>query len=270
MKREWLSDIPQKKNMTQEQVAAQAFLNRSYYSLIETGKRNPSFNIAINIAKVLDFDPMRFFDEQVEFESDFSDDVTADIHTRLKETNTGDILYLYDKNIYYIENVITFIATGMERGSTCIIIDDTSNLTLIDRKLKETISTPKREKMILLLPIKKLSNGMSTIQKLLETSPSVRLWWGGKRKGPPRDITSRLYDKKNKASVLFLCSYNASAISAASYIQLMRIYRFLMTDHELIESPFYLSEDQHPEKPDYIEFRLDNVGQESRKKEGEG
>ncbi len=55
MKRDWLSNIRKSKRLTQQYVASKAFIDRSYYSHIESGKRNPSLTVAKNIATVLNF-----------------------------------------------------------------------------------------------------------------------------------------------------------------------------------------------------------------------
>nr|WP_272917063.1 helix-turn-helix transcriptional regulator [Pontibacillus yanchengensis] len=65
MERQWLKDIRETKHMTQKDVANQCFIDRSYYTQIETGNRNPSRYVAINIAKVLNFDPSVFFTEEL-------------------------------------------------------------------------------------------------------------------------------------------------------------------------------------------------------------
>lgn len=47
--------------MTQEQVAEQSGIKRPYYTMIETGKRRPSVDVAKKIAGVLDFEWTLFF-----------------------------------------------------------------------------------------------------------------------------------------------------------------------------------------------------------------
>ena len=60
-KRQWL--IEYRGDKTQESVAKDANIARSYYVQIETGTRNPSVQIAKKIAEVLDFDWTIFFNE---------------------------------------------------------------------------------------------------------------------------------------------------------------------------------------------------------------
>lgn len=60
-KRQWLIDIRGSK--TQEDVAKDAQIARSYYAQIEVGTRNPSVAMAKKIAAALGFDWTIFFGE---------------------------------------------------------------------------------------------------------------------------------------------------------------------------------------------------------------
>lgn len=60
--RSWLIDIRKKSGLTQQQVADKLIIHRSTYALIESGLRNPSPNSAKQIAKVLGFEWVIFFD----------------------------------------------------------------------------------------------------------------------------------------------------------------------------------------------------------------
>jgi transcriptional regulator with XRE-family HTH domain len=55
LRRVWLIQIRESKQWTQKQVAERAFIDRSYYAQIETGERNPSFEVSKEIARVLGF-----------------------------------------------------------------------------------------------------------------------------------------------------------------------------------------------------------------------
>lgn len=59
---DWLKQIRLSQNLKQEQVAANAGIERAYYSMIENGKRKPSVAIAKAIAETLGFDWTRFFE----------------------------------------------------------------------------------------------------------------------------------------------------------------------------------------------------------------
>lgn len=51
-------------NLTQEEVAKMAKIQRAYYTMIEKGKRNPSVIVAKQIADILGFEWTIFFENQ--------------------------------------------------------------------------------------------------------------------------------------------------------------------------------------------------------------
>lgn len=67
LKREKLIVARKKLKMTQEEVAHRAGVHRSYYGLIEVGKRNPTLGIATKIAKALNSDIGQVFPEEIFF-----------------------------------------------------------------------------------------------------------------------------------------------------------------------------------------------------------
>jgi putative transcriptional regulator len=60
MMRKWL--VEYRGNKTQEDVATNCGIHRGYYSLIESGERNPSVSVAKRIASYLGFDWTIFFE----------------------------------------------------------------------------------------------------------------------------------------------------------------------------------------------------------------
>lgn len=54
-KRDWLINIRNSKQMTQQEVAYTAFIDRAYYAQIESGARNPSGDVTKRIGDVLGF-----------------------------------------------------------------------------------------------------------------------------------------------------------------------------------------------------------------------
>lgn len=59
--REWLKKIRNEKNLTQQDVADSGNFARTYYTMVEQGKRTPSVEVAKSIAKVLGFEWTIFF-----------------------------------------------------------------------------------------------------------------------------------------------------------------------------------------------------------------
>lgn len=62
--RKWLKELRDGRCLTQEQVAKSAGISRSHYTHIEQGNKTPSPKVAQDIAKVLNFKWMRFFEDE--------------------------------------------------------------------------------------------------------------------------------------------------------------------------------------------------------------
>lgn len=64
--RDWLEEYRKDKGFTHEDVATECGITRQYYSLIENGNRDVPVHTAKKIAKTLDFEWTRFFEEEIE------------------------------------------------------------------------------------------------------------------------------------------------------------------------------------------------------------
>lgn len=62
--RVWLKEIRHQRGYTQEKVAELSNIQRAYYTMIESGNRNPSVSAAKKIGKALGFDWTIFFDDK--------------------------------------------------------------------------------------------------------------------------------------------------------------------------------------------------------------
>lgn len=62
--RNWLKEIRLQKGQTQNDVASLANIERSYYTMIETGKRMPSVTVAKSIGRAMGFDWTIFFENK--------------------------------------------------------------------------------------------------------------------------------------------------------------------------------------------------------------
>ncbi|WP_226581699.1 helix-turn-helix domain-containing protein [Halobacillus litoralis] len=63
--RRWLINIRKEQQLTQQQIAAGAHIDRSYYAQIENGTRNPSVAVASLIASYLHIKPSLFYSEHL-------------------------------------------------------------------------------------------------------------------------------------------------------------------------------------------------------------
>ena len=59
-----LRSIRKKQNLTQESLSNMVNIHRSYYSMIERGRKNPSLRVAISIKKALNYQYDDIFDNQ--------------------------------------------------------------------------------------------------------------------------------------------------------------------------------------------------------------
>jgi len=62
--RTWLKEFRLAKGLTQYDVAEKVGIERSYYTMIETGNRTPSVHVAQSIGKILGFDWTIFFTQK--------------------------------------------------------------------------------------------------------------------------------------------------------------------------------------------------------------
>lgn len=64
MPRKWLKKIRNEKGLTQQDVADCGGFARTYYTMVEQGKRTPSVDVAKSIARVLGFEWTIFFEDE--------------------------------------------------------------------------------------------------------------------------------------------------------------------------------------------------------------
>jgi putative transcriptional regulator len=62
--RTWLKELRIQKGLTQNSVAEKCEIERAYYTMIETGSRRPSVDVAKSIGEAIGFDWTIFFENQ--------------------------------------------------------------------------------------------------------------------------------------------------------------------------------------------------------------
>ncbi|MBB5171967.1 helix-turn-helix domain-containing protein [Texcoconibacillus texcoconensis] len=246
----WLIELRKSKKMTQEEVAAAAYINRAYYSQIETGKRTPSLDVAINISQVLGFDPFMFFQDHFHARTP-EDDLNYSICASFKAIENSSIVYLYNHPESYLQNVISFLITAVEKEIHCLIIDDDNNIHHIHKQLESLFSENKHYKKnyIHIISRQQIINNnhkrtVETFLNLQRQFQAVRIWINEQKFNENdwlRTLENHLNQKQlaNFENVFLLRSYNASMISAKANITMMRLYPYIMTDFEIVSSPLY-------------------------------
>jgi len=245
MTRKWLIDLRKSKQLTQEKVAASAYIDRGYYTQIETGVRNPSFNVAINIAIALDFDPSLFFLDTHQSNN------PKDIASYFEMLDKGQVLYLFNHFESYLDNVVSFLLSGLNKGSHIIIIDNPENLVHLNRRLQTVLwNISEKDRLHLLneedFNVHKTSgcfvHNILSLKSDWEDS-FIRIWSHKKM-----DLESAILSEPSNSScdlnldrnkILFITVFNAYTISSGHYLKMMRKYPYLMTDLEIVYSPLY-------------------------------
>lgn len=234
--------------MTQSEVASSAFIDRGYYSQIETGKRNPGLNIASNIAKVLGFDSLMFYQEHLDHTSN-DKGPGYQIAEYFRRKDSGEILYLYNSAEDHLQHLISFLVSGAGKKSNCLIIDYQKNRYLLQEILTESeilkhihfINKEEIDDLNIYDAIHKrsasqiLHGDLKPIRIWLSEDPHEQNDWFRKLE----DYLNARDMKIDKNKVLFVRSYNASLITAGMHIKMMRNFSYLMTDNEIVDSPFY-------------------------------
>lgn len=75
--RHWLKNAREAKKLTQESVAESAGISRSYYTLIESGVKTPSVEVAKSIAGTLDIEWTLFFEDECSLEEHIQTSVSV-------------------------------------------------------------------------------------------------------------------------------------------------------------------------------------------------
>ncbi|AYC30332.1 helix-turn-helix domain-containing protein [Paenisporosarcina cavernae] len=132
--RKWLMEKRKKQQLTQEEVSIKAHINRAYYSQIESGTRNPSMEVAKNIATVLNFSPFAFF----------MNENTEPFHVALK--NAPIVIAHCDLDLRYtwLYNPHADFEQDASIGKTDLELDDNEGTRALMELKKEVIETKRQ------------------------------------------------------------------------------------------------------------------------------
>ncbi|TFE00644.1 helix-turn-helix domain-containing protein [Jeotgalibacillus salarius] len=255
MKREWLIELRKSTGLTQQKVADQSFIDRSYYSQLENGLRDPSPSVAENIAKVLDFNFLRFFTDYIYF-GDLSSPLKKTVHlnhdgfSHLRSRKNGYVMYHYGSNEASHNNMIKFILSKVEQNVHCIIIDQYKNYSRVVSELKYLLPKSTIEKYVHFfehnISLDELPQHLFTfIHEQVKPDTYFSMWindTSSDRKDSFYYIKSFVETcgkELNEYEWLMVCSFDASKVTADEYIQVMKLFHYIMTDQELVMSPFY-------------------------------
>lgn len=252
--REWLIQLRKSKQLTQQQVASRCFIERSYYSQIERGKRNPSTHVAKIIGEVLGFNPLKFFKNDLDFSFNEYKKLSSEKKSHenmldyIKYLEYGRIVYLYNSIQKYYKHLFTYLLIGIKDKRHCIIIDNNKNYCLLKKRLESVYTNKEIENFVHHINID-ISNHdvesvIQNVQYLLAklNDNECIYFWIHKEKMWQNSLWEKLDETDiNYIKVLAVQAFNASLISGGEHIKLMKKYPLLMTDEEIVTSPFFNS-----------------------------
>lgn len=253
MKRDWLIDLRKSKGFTQQKIADKSFIDRSYYSQIENGLRDPSPSVAENIAKVLNFNSVRFFKDYIYDPGSTMSKGTAirlsnDIYAFFKSTEKGNVMYHYSNIDIFYKNTLTFILSKVEQNLKCIIVDKYENSLEIYSELETLLPKSKIDRYVYFFHHDVYNedinrNFFKFIKKKMKESKEFSLWIHDFSANRDNSFSNLKFlietcGKEFKHDKLLLvCSFDASLVSAQEYIKVMKIFHYMMTDQEVANSP---------------------------------
>lgn len=196
--------------------------------------------------------------------------------TKNMELQSGaHVLYMYSDQEKYIENVISFLASGIELKHGVVLIESPAMIELLKKRLLQKGFLQEEVETILCadhqafygthqtfdIPsvLKTFSN---TVGEFISNDIPVRIWskvcWG---KGTCfLEKTLPLYEQMaddiiDSMKVFTICCYNGQEIAADTAIGLMKGHSFVMTDEELAPSIYFQQHNQAPSL--FVEKRLE-------------
>lgn len=252
--REWLIQLRKSKRMTQQQVASRCFIERSYYSQIEREKRNPSTIVAKNIANVLEFNPLKFFNSELDLslegcnEHFVNHSFHYDIESYFDNNEKGKIIYLYNNIQHYNRNLLTYLLAGVKKKRHCFVIDNLINYHFLYHLLESTFTEEEILTYFHFMTINSFSQSsiddilffiLQDQQSQLNESENIYVWIHKEKVGKSNALEKELKNYYTYNNILLIQAYHASLVSAGDFVKLMKKYPHVMTDEEIVNSPFY-------------------------------
>lgn len=229
LKREWLYHIRKTRRLTQQQIANRAYINRSYYSQIENGNREPSYQVAVNIAKVLDIDPAQFLKKL---------NSSSTIQSNQLFPTTGPILYLYNSIDRFKQNLFTFLLTGLRNNHVCYMIAPNQTLEQIHTSMDSQLFEYSR-KHRLVFDDEYCHERLSLISK--KQAKPLYIWYHIEQIGSETEFykIKLTLELLHATRAVIVVSSDAATTTANLHIALLREFPHMMTDDELVDSPLY-------------------------------
>ncbi|WP_085505166.1 MEDS domain-containing protein [Thalassobacillus devorans] len=176
----------------------------------------------------------------------------------METLNAAHILYVYEEKQHYLNNIIGFLRTGIEKGDHMLMIENQSVYREIEGQFLCSLSQQQRECVHFIdnhsfyefCNTSGTSNVWEHFKEILspvfDSQKGVHTWahmeWASLGQDAIdgikhlEDVAGEVASKNGALSV---CAYSASDVSASFQNNLMRTHKYLMTDKEIVLSPMY-------------------------------
>lgn len=182
----------------------------------------------------------------------------------VKVNNGSHILYFYQSEELYLENLVSFVQSAQTVSQHVIIIEApevylamVEKLKLEDQYLDELNHTIHYINNYDFYQMygdfnfeRALTNFKNTVQPFVDDHLSVRVWgkvaWANLSSLESKTIKYESVADLTVSEIGYMtvCTYNANEVPASYQIKLMKSHPYLMTDTDFVKSPFYNNSDQ--------------------------
>ncbi len=175
----------------------------------------------------------------------------------IKVEKGAHILYIYDELDIYLDNMIAYIRTGIDRNHHLLILENPTIYNEVEKRIDELFSD-KEKKCIHHIDnysfyryygdfhIHSIVNHFGEIiQTFINKNIHVRTWANVELKDMD-NISKKIEEYENiadccvnKMGLMSVCAYNSSMVNAYLQTAMMRSHEYLMTDKEFVKSSLY-------------------------------
>ncbi|MUK87920.1 hypothetical protein GMD78_05845 [Ornithinibacillus sp. L9] len=173
----------------------------------------------------------------------------------IEVSSSSHIVYFFENERIYLENLMAYIKTGLEQGQHLIIIEQAE---VLNKALQKMNVSEAGKKYIHHYDNSSfyrsygdfniesiLNHAMDLIQPFLDEDVDFRTWSHVKWKDQ-KDIANKLDQYEGLADgcigevgYMCVCAYDATNVSAEIQTNLMRSHEYIMTDEEFVHSSLY-------------------------------
>ncbi|MRG87586.1 MEDS domain-containing protein [Salinibacillus xinjiangensis] len=173
--------------------------------------------------------------------------------------NSAHILYFYEDNQYYLQNLISYINEGIKRNHHIIVIEELPFWKEVQKRVHKD-----KHKYIHFVDNQQyyqcygdfnihhiIQSFSDLLEPLLNEKLEVRTWAHVDWKKQD-NIIEKLDEFECLADcsvknmgLMSVCAYDATKVSASIQTRLMRSHEYLMTDQELVQSSLYSIQHHH-------------------------